>query len=45
LEEARWFTKHQIRDMVDSWRDQSKIRMPAPLAIAHQLAAAWLRGD
>ncbi len=45
LEEARWFTKDQVRDMVDNWQDQSKIRMPAPLAIAHQLAAAWLRGD
>ncbi|MBT3534986.1 MAG: NAD(+) diphosphatase, partial [Rhodospirillaceae bacterium] len=45
LEEARWFTRDQIRDMVDSWQDQSKLRMPAPLAIAHQLAAAWLRGD
>jgi len=31
--------------MVNSWQDQSKLRMPAPLAIAHQLAQAWLRGD
>jgi len=45
LEEARWFTRDQIADMVESWQDQSKLRMPAPLAIAHQLARAWLRGD
>ena len=45
LEEARWFTRTQIREMVNSWQDQSKLRMPAPLAIAHQLAAAWLRGE
>ncbi len=45
LEEACWFTRSQIADMVVSWQDQSKTRMPAPLAIAHQLAAAWLRGD
>ncbi len=45
LEEARWFTRPQIREMVGNWEDQSKLRMPAPLAIAHQLAAAWLRGN
>ncbi len=45
LEEAKWFTRDQIRDMVANWQDQSKVRMPAPLAIAHQLAAAWLRGE
>jgi len=45
LEEARWFTRPQIHQMVNSWQDQSKLRMPAPLAIAHQLAAAWLRGE
>ena len=45
LEEARWFTRDEVHDMVNSWQDQSKLRMPAPLAIAHQLAAAWLRGD
>ena len=45
LEEAHWFTRDEVHDRVNSWQDQSKLRMPAPLAIAHQLAAAWLRGD
>ena len=45
LEEARWFSRDEVAEMVESWQDQSKVRMPAPLAIAHQLAAAWLRGD
>jgi hypothetical protein len=31
--------------MVNNWQNQTKLRMPAPLAIAHQLAQAWLRGD
>jgi NAD+ diphosphatase len=45
LEDARWFSRDEVADMVESWRDPEKLRMPAPLAIAHQLAAAWLRGD
>ncbi|MDA1097735.1 MAG: NAD(+) diphosphatase [Proteobacteria bacterium] len=45
LEEARWFSRDEVADMVHSWQDQTKLRMPAPLAIAHQLAQAWLRGD
>ena len=45
LEEARWFSRDEVADMVNSWQDQTKLRMPAPLAIAHQLAQAWLRGD
>jgi NAD+ diphosphatase len=45
LEEARWFSRDEVVEMVESWRDPEKLRMPAPLAIAHQLAAAWLRGD
>ena len=42
LEHARWFTRAEVTDMVASWRDQRKLRMPAPYAIAHQLAQAWL---
>ena len=45
LEEARWFSRDEVAEMVNNWQDQTKLRMPAPLAIAHQLAAAWLRGD
>jgi NAD+ diphosphatase len=43
LEDARWFTRAEIADMANSYQDQTKLRMPAPLAIAHQLAQAWLR--
>lgn len=45
LEEAKWFTKVEVAKMVENWGDQTKLRMPAPLAIAHQLARAWLRGE
>ncbi|NQV58550.1 MAG: NAD(+) diphosphatase [Alphaproteobacteria bacterium] len=45
LEEARWFSRDEVAEMVNNWQDQTKLRMPAPLAIAHQLAQAWLRGD
>lgn len=42
LEDARWFTRAEIADMVESWHDQRRLRMPAPLSIAHQLAKTWL---
>jgi len=45
LEEARWFTRAEIALMVESWKDDAATRMPPPLAIAHQLAKAWLRGE
>ena len=45
LEEARWFERQQVAEMLASWGDQSKLRMPAPLAIAHQLARVWIEGD
>jgi len=45
LEEARWFSRDEVAEMVNNWQNQTKLRMPAPLAIAHQLAQAWLRGD
>lgn len=42
LEEARWFTRDQVREMVANCDDPTKLRTPAPLAIAHQLCLAWL---
>lgn len=42
LEEARWFTRDQVREMVANCNDSTKLRTPAPLAIAHQLCLAWL---
>jgi NAD+ diphosphatase len=45
LEDARWFTRAEIAAMVEAWNDESRLRMPPPLSIAHQLAKGWLRGD
>ncbi len=43
LEDARWFTRPEIADMVaNAGPDESLLRMPPPLSIAHQLARAWL---
>lgn len=45
LEEARWFTRDEVREMVANCDDPTKLRTPAPLAIAHQLCLAWLGID
>lgn len=45
LDDARWFTRAEVADMVEAWADESRLRMPPPLSIAHQLARGWLRGD
>ncbi|HAH09757.1 MAG TPA: NAD(+) diphosphatase [Alphaproteobacteria bacterium] len=39
LEEARWFTKEELRDALAG---QGPIRCPPPLAIAHQLIKTWI---
>lgn len=43
LEEARWFTRDEVASMVERWADETAVRMPPPLSIAHQLAKAWLK--
>jgi len=45
LDDARWFGRAEIAQMVEAWGDDSRLRMPPPLSIAHQLARGWLRGD
>jgi len=42
LEDARWFTRDEIGQAVARWREEGALRLPPPLTIAHQLAAAWL---
>ncbi len=44
LEQAQWFSRDEIREMLGNCYDTSKTRMPAPLAIAHQLGRAWIDG-
>ncbi len=44
LEEARWFSREEIRAMVDASLTQEGFRMPPPLSLAHQLASRWLEG-
>lgn len=44
LEEARWFTREELANMVRLSTTQETPRMPPPLSLAHQLARAWLHG-
>ena len=39
LEDARWFTRAQVRDAVD---ERGPLRLPPPLAIARRLLDGWL---
>ncbi|MBM3556489.1 MAG: NAD(+) diphosphatase [Alphaproteobacteria bacterium] len=46
LEDAKWFHRDEVREMIRrviEGRDDG-LRMPPPLAIAHQLAKAWIDG-
>jgi NAD+ diphosphatase len=45
LEDARWFSKDDIRAMVDNSLGREGLRMPPPLSLAHQLALRWLDGQ
>jgi len=39
LEDARWFTRAQVRDAV---QERGTLRLPPPLAIARRLLDGWL---
>lgn len=40
LEDARWFTRQELKDNLDS----GIIASPSPVSIAHHLIRAWLKG-
>jgi NAD+ diphosphatase len=44
LEEARWFEREQLRDVVEG-RGGRRLLLPPPLAIAHQLIRWWCLED
>jgi len=44
LEEARWVPRDLLRAVLDGAKDLG-LRVPAPLAIAHQLMRAWVKGE
>jgi NAD+ diphosphatase len=48
LAEARWFTRDEIREMVARAAagpdDPSKVSLPTPIAIAHQICRRWSSG-
>lgn len=44
LEEARWFDRDEIAEMVAAWHNMRAPRLPPPMSIAHQLCRAWLKG-
>ena len=41
LEDARWFTRGELRDGVAA----GTLRLPSPASIAHRLVAGWLEGE
>jgi NAD+ diphosphatase len=44
LEDARWFHRDEARQMLANWRSTEGLRVPAPMAIAHQITKAWVEG-
>jgi NAD+ diphosphatase len=42
LEEARWFDRDELTEMVAAWHNMRADRLPPPMSIAHQLCRAWL---
>src|SRR5262249_27305672 len=49
LSEARWFGKDELREMVAGAGagpdDPTRVSVPAPLAIAHQICRRWSAGQ
>ena len=41
LEDARWFTRAEVRTALAAAEGEAGLRMPPPMAIAHQLARWW----
>ena len=44
LSDAQWFTRDQIRASIEK-KGTPELRMPPPLAIAHQLVKSWLESE
>lgn len=44
LDEAQWFPKTEVAEMLKRSLSQDAPRMPPPLSLAHQLAQAWIDG-
>jgi len=44
IEEARWIAREDLKAVLLGARDRC-LRVPAPLAIAHQLMKAWVEGE
>ena len=44
LEEARWFSRAEVAQMLQRSLGSEVPRMPPPLSLAHQLAKAWVAG-
>lgn len=42
LEQAAWFSRQEVKQMIADSNGAGDIRMPGQLAIAHQLARAWI---
>lgn len=45
IEDAQWFHRDQVREMVAASLTGEGLRMPPPLSLAHQLALRWLDED
>ncbi len=45
LEEARWFSRQQVRRALEPAADDPELRVPPAMAIAHHLIRAWARDD
>ncbi len=44
LDDARWFSRDEVLQMIERSEDGEGLRMPPALSLAHQLARRWLAG-
>lgn len=44
VEEARWFSREEVRAGLARWGASEGFRLPPPITAAHRLVAAWLAG-
>jgi NAD+ diphosphatase len=45
LNDARWFSREEVRMMLEQSTKPTGLRIGGPIALAHQLAKAWIEGS
>jgi NAD+ diphosphatase len=45
LEDARWFTREEVREAIESGPESTSFRAPFEIAVAHHMLRWWLEKD